>query len=429
MVVAPVSGAAPRPASSETDEWSRALLADGTGPELPQADPLADGRRQARAAFAAHGLPSRRQEAWRFTPTDPITAVLPRRIAAGRPADPSSWPAPAPRTVRLVLDGSADPLAGAPLPDGITVLSPAEWAGVPGTEAAARGGGDWPLLLNRATASGLLALRVRGAVAETLEIVSDPGSAAGVLPLRLVLLLEEGASLELLQVHRAGGASLTSVVTEVRLASGARLHHGLIAQGHPAAVLLAHAAVAQEPGSTYHLASSSRGWALSRLEPRIEQTTGRAVTRLRGLQRAAGREIADTHSRVRFGGPEGTLDQLHKAVADDASRSVFDGAVVVPREAQRTRAAQLSRNLLLSERARIDTKPQLEIVADDVTCTHGATVSRLQQEELFYLRSRGIAADQAARLLLRGFCQEVLGELPRAASPWLAAGTGEGSGR
>jgi Fe-S cluster assembly scaffold protein SufB len=119
-----------------------------------------------------------------------------------------------------------------------------------------------------------------------------------------------------------------------------------------------------------------------------------------------------------FAGPEGRLEQVHKVVAEEAGRSVFNGAVRVPRAAQRTDAAQLSRSLLLSDRARVDTKPELEIVADDVRCAHGATVSRLQQDELFYLQSRGIAADQAARLLLRGFCEEVLRELPPSAAVW-----------
>jgi Fe-S cluster assembly protein SufD len=128
------------------------------------------------------------------------------------------------------------------------------------------------------------------------------------------------------------------------------------------------------------------------------------------------RQLADTHSWVRFDGPEGELDQLHKAVADDQGRSVFNGAVRVPCAAQRTNAAQLSRSLLLSDRARIDTKPELHMVPDDVKCAHGATVSRLQSEELFYLQSRGIAADQAAQLLQRAFCAEVLRELPASAA-------------
>jgi len=183
-------------------------------------------------------------------------------------------------------------------------------------------------------------------------------------------------------------------------------------------VLLADLAIEQDPGSHYAFTSAVAGWALSRLEPRVLQSGGGATTRLRSLQRVDGRQIADQHSQVRFEGPEGELDQLHKVIADGAGRSVFNGAVAVPRAAQRTNAVQLSRSLLLSDRARIDTKPQLEIVADDVKCAHGATVSRLQSEELFYLQSRGIAAATASRLLLRGFCGEVLRELPAAAAIW-----------
>ena len=148
------------------------------------------------------------------------------------------------------------------------------------------------------------------------------------------------------------------------------------------------------------------------------QVDGQARTTLRGLQLVRDRQIADTHSHLHFQGPEGELDQLHKAVAAGQGRSVFNGAVRVPRAAQRTNAAQLSRNLLLSDRARIDTKPELEIVADDVKCAHGATVSSLQTDELFYLQSRGIGADQAAGLLQRAFCEEVLRELPDAARGW-----------
>jgi Fe-S cluster assembly scaffold protein SufB len=272
--------------------------------------------------------------------------------------------------------------------------------------------------LNKASACRVLALRVRGEVAPLLELVSDAATAEGVLALRGLLLLEPGASLRLLQVHRAAGASLTSLVVEARLGEGSRLEQGVLAQGGDAAVLLGHLAVSQAPGSEYELASVSGGWGLGRLEPRVVQLAGEALTRLRGLQHVGGRRIADTHSQVMFAGPEGRLDQLHKVVADGAGRSVFNGAVRVPRAAQRTDAAQLSRSLLLSDRARVDTKPELEIVADDVRCAHGATVSRLRQDELFYLQSRGIGADLAARLLLRGYCEEVLRELPAAAALW-----------
>jgi Fe-S cluster assembly protein SufD len=335
--------------------------------------------------------------------------------------------------LRLVLDGQSDPLEGVTLPAGLGVIpagdladlvstpapDQAEQAAVSG-HAAARAGAEppWAGLLAAATAGRLLALRVRGVVEPTLELVSDAAAAEGVMPLRVLLVLEPQANLSLLQVHRASGASLTSVLLEARLGDGSRLDHGLIAQGSGAAVLLADLAIEQERGSGYAFTSAVTGWALSRLEPRVRQCSGGATTRLRSLQRVDDRQVADQHSQVRFDGPEGTLDQLHKTIADGAGRSVFNGAVAVPCAAQRTDAVQLSRSLLLSDRARVDTKPQLEIVADDVKCAHGATVSRLQSEELFYLQSRGIAASTASRLLLRGFCGEVLRELPAAAATW-----------
>jgi FeS assembly protein SufD len=417
-------------AEAPASSWGTALL-HTVAAEVSREPALAAARQQAARALAERPLPSRREEAWRFTDLAPLQAITPALLAPGTTA-PASLPAAAAGVVRLVLDGHGDPLAGVSLPVGIESIPAAELAtllqkpstdrGVEeaSTHAAAWAGSEapWCGLLAAATAGQILALRVKGVVEPTLELVSEAATAEGVLPLRVLLILEADAQLELLQVHRAAAASLTTVFLEARLGAGARLSHGLIGQGSGAAVLLAELAIDQEPASHYAFTSAVAGWALSRLEPRVVQSSGAATSRLRSLQRVDGRQIADQHSQVRFEGPEGKLDQLHKVIADGAGRSVFNGAVAVPRAAQRTDAVQLSRSLLLSDRARIDTKPQLEIVADDVKCAHGATVSRLQQEELFYLRSRGIDAARAAGLLLRGFCGEVLRELPAAAAIW-----------
>lgn len=400
------------PASVEAAlAWSDGLLAALP----PRGDgPLAPTQARCRSLMAALPLPSRQDESWRFTDLAPLLAVAPQPL----PAEGVGFMPPASGSVRLLLDGSSDPLVGVPLPEGIVPMSAAEVE--QHLAGADRGGADasWPLVLNGAAATRLLALRVSGSVAPVLEFVSDAGGGVGVRALRVLLLLDPGASLQLLQVHRSSGANLTSIVLEAHLAQGARLHHGLLARGGGSSALLSHLLVHQEPGSEFSHVSSSSGWGLVRLEPRVVQLSGRAVTRLRSLQRVDGVQIADTHSQVLFRGPEGRLDQLHKVVADGAGRSVFNGAVRVPREAQRTDAAQLSRSLLLSDRARVDTKPELEIVADDVRCSHGATISRLQPDELFYLRSRGIGADHAALLLLRGYCEEVLRELPACAAAW-----------
>jgi FeS assembly protein SufD len=274
----------------------------------------------------------------------------------------------------------------------------------------------------------VLALRVTGE-ADPLELAWDAGSSKGLAALRVLLVLEPGASLDVLQVVSSSGANCTSLITEVLLAENARLNLGVLALGHGMASLLAHVAVKQEPGSALSCTTATAGWGLVRLEPRVMQSAGSAQTRLRGLQMVDGQQLADTHSFMSFGGPAGELDQVHKVVANGSGRSVFNGAVKVPQAAQQTNASQLSRSLLLSDRARVDTKPELEIVADDVKCAHGATVSQLQANELFYLQSRGIGADQAAHLLLRGYCDEVLRELPTMASTWhpLARLLGDGA--
>ena len=394
--------------------WSQALLA-----ALPPAEgPLASVQQRGRLGLASRPLPGRRDEDWRFTALEPLTALDPARLSLGSAAS-SALPPPTAGSLRLVLDGRSDPLAGVTLPEGLSPLTDAELQQRLGQILEANDCRQhWPVLLNKASAGRVLALRVRGAVRQPLELICDAGSTPCLLPLRLLLLLEEDASLTLLQVHRSGAANLSTVVVEARLARGARLDHGLLAHGHPEAVLLAHLAACQESGSELNLTTATAGWGLLRLEPRLQQLEGAALTTLRSLQLVRGSEQADTHSRMAFEGPEGRLEQLHKVVADGAGRSVFNGAVRVPRPAQQTDASQLSRSLLLSDRARIDSKPELEIVADDVRCAHGATVSQLQQDELFYLQSRGIAADRAAALLLRGYCEEILRGLPAAAAAW-----------
>ncbi|MEB3330978.1 MAG: SufD family Fe-S cluster assembly protein [Synechococcaceae cyanobacterium] len=418
------------PSSEVACQWLEALLAAAQQPPDSVDAALEAIRgparvRMAEALAAGQALPQRRQDDWRLTDPAALLRVPPRLFdrQAAAAADPAAAAATsavagngASGPLRLRLDRPGDPLAGLQLPPGLERLDPSALNRHLGQALLANRSSDhWPVRLNQALAAQLLALRVRAGAPQRLELCSEMGAGAGVLPVRILLLLEPDARLELFEQHRGGEGSLSSVLVEAELGRGAQLLHGVLGEGHQGCQLR-HQAVVQEPGSALTLVQASAGWDLVRSEPRVVQSEGAARTVLRGLQWVAGRELADTHSEVRFEGPDGELDQLHKAVADAAGHSVFHGAVVVPRLAQRTAAAQISRGLLLSARARIDARPQLEIVADDVRCTHGATVSTLQPEQLFYLRSRGIAAARAARLLLRGFCDEVLRQLPAAAA-------------
>ena len=121
---------------------------------------------------------------------------------------------------------------------------------------------------------------------------------------------------------------------------------------------------------------------------------------------------------MEFNGPNGFLDQINKSLAKDKSHAIFEGSIIVPKIAQKTDASQLSRNLLLSKYALIDTKPQLEIIADDVKCKHGATISQLNKEELFYMRSRGLTLSEASKLQLSSYFQEIIQFIPISKSRW-----------
>ena len=367
-----------------------------------------------RAALERQGLPTRRQEAWRLTDLKRLAAVAalpPSSTSVGR-----DLPAPSEGVLRLVVDGTQPSLEGQVWPDGITPLNSAELEEFLGQPLSRCDCAEaWPVQFNHASGHQLLALRVSGKV-PPLELVLAGGE--GLIATRVILLLEDKADLDLLEVVLAEGVSAHSHVIEIHLGLEAELRHGFLATADGQASLLAHLAVEQEPRSRYAFTSVVTGWSLGRVEPRVVQLEGHAETALKGLAMACAEQQLATHTAVRFDGPEGELDQLQKCLASGQSHTIFNGAIDVPRIAQRTNAAQLSRNLLLSGQARVDTKPELEIVADDVRCAHGATVSQLQEDELFYLQSRGIGAADAAALLLRGACQEVIEQLPASAQAW-----------
>ena len=375
---------------------------------------LAPVQERGRAALERIGLPTRRQEAWRLTDLKRLAAVaaLPPSSTSVRRA----LPAPSEGVLRLVLDGSQPLLEGQVWPQGVSLLNPADLEQVLGQILDHCGCAEaWPVEFNHASSHQLLALRIRGKV-PPLELVLSGGD--GLVATRVILILDEKADLDLLEVVLAEGVSAHSHVIEVHLGQEAELRHGFLATADGQASLLAHLAVEQAPRSRYAFTSVVTGWSLGRVEPRVVQLEGQAETTLKGLAMTSAEQQLATHTAVRFDGPEGELDQLQKCLASGQSHTIFNGAIDVPRVAQRTNAAQLSRNLLLSGQARVDTKPELEIVADDVRCAHGATVSQLQEDELFYLQSRGIGASDAAALLLRGACQEVIEQLPSLAQAW-----------
>ena len=228
---------------------------------------------------------------------------------------------------------------------------------------------------------------------------------------RILVVLERGAELELVEEHHGEGAYLSCPVVEVHVAEGALLRHERVQRESPEAFHLATLRAEVGKGGQYHSRTLSFGARLSRQQPWVRLAEG-AEASLDGLALLDGAQVADTHSFLHHAEPHAASHQLHKCIVDGKARAIFNGQVRVAPGAQGTDARQQSRNLLLSEAARVDTKPQLEIYADDVKCSHGAAVGQLDPEELFYLQSRGMNADDARNLLTYGFAADVLTRIP-----------------
>ena len=227
---------------------------------------------------------------------------------------------------------------------------------------------------------------------------------------RTLILAGRQSRATIVETHAGLGQEpcLANPVTEIFLGDGAAIEHDRIQR---------------EPSSTFHVSVSgarigrdgvfascsvSLGGALVRNDSGVVLAEPGGDCTLNGLFVAAGRQHVDNHTTIDHARPECSSRELFKGILDDRARGVFDGRVVVRPDARKTDARQVNRNLLLSEECLIDTKPQLEILNDDVKCSHAATIGRLDQESLFYLRSRGIAEQPARLMLMEAFAGDVL---------------------
>jgi Fe-S cluster assembly protein SufD len=207
---------------------------------------------------------------------------------------------------------------------------------------------------------------------------------------------------------------LTNAVTEVVLDEGARLDHYKVQQESERAFHIALLQVSQGRDSRFTSHSLALGAALARNDVRALFAAEGSECTLNGLYMADGKQHLDNRTLIDHKSPRCTSRELYKGVLDGHSRGVFSGRVLVREDAQKTDARQINKNLLLSEGAVVDTKPQLEIFADDVKCAHGAAVGELDEDALFYLRSRGLGRESAKSLLTYAFASEMVDLIPLA---------------
>lgn len=380
-----------------------------------------------RAAASVHDreIPSTRNEEWRFID---LSGLLTLTLKAVEPANLGfpqieSFLLPEAANSRLVfVDGVFAPDLSSvdDLPDGVIVSNLETVAelmpSIKDTIATLPGEDEVFTALNTASLSDSAIVFVprNQDVEVPIQLLFVATQAESLIQPRVCVIAETGSRLTLIEdfVSLTEGAYFTNAVTEVAIAQNAEVRHTRVQRESTAAFHIGKTAVSQARDSRYSIASINLGGKVARHNLEIYQTGEQTETTINSLTVIDENRVSDTHSLLSLTKPYGVGNQVNKTIISDRAHAIFNGKVFVPQAAQQTDARQLSRNLLLSPKARIDTKPQLEITADNVKCAHGATVSQLEDDEVFYLQSRGIDQDAARKLLTYAFAIEIIDQIP-----------------
>ncbi|MEO7067162.1 MAG: Fe-S cluster assembly protein SufD [Rhodanobacter sp.] len=393
---------------------------------------LDSARRENREAFAVSGLPDTRVEAWKYTA---LRGLAQRQFARGdaaaatREIDPSLLVLPGVTGPRLVFVNGvfrADLSALDDLPQGL-VLQPLSQALQGDAEPLRfvlsrhyKDLGDAFARINAASAVDGVVLRVAAGVKVTapvqLVFVGAAAEADLAWHARSVIELGAGAELSLVEQHVASGEQkhLATLVCDIELGEGARLHHSVL-QTAAAISLIRRTSVRLHAHAFALMHVLELGGALVRHDIQAELIGDGSQFDTRGVFMPHGRQHIDTQLGIRHQALNTTSVSHWRGVASDRARGVFRGAVLVAPGADGSDANLTNKNLLLSPSAEIDTKPELEIYADEVKASHGATVGQLDEQSLFYLRARGIPLAEARALLTAAFCRAVMGDLSNVA--------------
>ncbi|MFZ1642183.1 MAG: Fe-S cluster assembly protein SufD [Candidatus Contendobacter sp.] len=407
-------------AAPELQDTYRPVFAEfTTGRREP--DAIARLRREAFARFETLGLPTRQQEAWRLTELSGLRQWNPQRPTLV-PVDAGALPTLGLPAHRLVfVNGHYAPGLSQlrEMPDqalianlGQALLTHPELI-APHLDCLP--GLAWHPFAALNTAfweDGAFVHLPRGTVVETPIhlIFHATGGDMTVYP-RLLLVLEENTQATVIVEHQGAGRYLNGPVTEARLGDGAVLHYHKIQQESPQAFHLGAIRIQQGRNSEANVHLLSFGGLVARTDFEALLDGEGACCKLNGLTLARDQQFSDVHVRVEHAQPHGSSQQLFKSVLDDKARTVFDGMIHVRPHAQKTDARQVSRNLLLSRQAQANSNPRLEILADDVKCGHGSTTGFLNPDAEFYLRARGIGAEQARAMLVHAFANDSLNQI------------------
>lgn len=419
------------PQDKMSAEIAHTNIYDGAFRELlrqQSAEPawLRNARENAFAEFDRLGFPTVRDEDWKYTNTAPIaraTFTPSFGSATSMNGELRKFTFEEARDSRLVFVNGIfqrETSSVSNLPAGVIVVNLAEAVVRPEYESllSAQFDGDhdngFTALNSALFVSGALLVIPRGVeVSVPIHLLFISEVTNGDTPVsfpRVHVLAEDNSSATIVESY-AGvteGRYLTDAVIDVTVKPGARINHYRIQRESADAFHVATTKARTGRDSAYETTSINLGGLLARHDVTVTLDDEGSHCAVDGLYLIGAEQHSDTHSLIDHRHPHGTSRQLYKGVLDGKSRAVFNGKVFVRHGAQQTDAQQTNKNLLLSEEAHVDTKPQLEIFADDVKCAHGAAVGQLNEDEVFYLESRGINPILARNMLTYGFAEEVI---------------------
>ncbi|MGA9853345.1 MAG: Fe-S cluster assembly protein SufD [Gammaproteobacteria bacterium] len=398
---------------------------------------LTNLRREAFTHFAARGFPAERHEDWKYTSTRPLekrafNPAMPSPVAMdARAIAPVLMPEASTHTLVFVNGEHAPELSRAPAETAGLHITPlnrslAQDAAQLETDLVPESiWSDDPFTaLNTAFLSNGALIEVADGVQLKsplqLVFVSTQQSPALACHPRILVKLGCHAQAVLVETYIGleGAANFTNSYAQIALSEGSQLEHLRLQRESPEDFRVSRVYADQQGNSRYRSHTLNFGGLWVRTDLRTRLKAPGATAAFNGLYLADGRRHVDNHTRIDHLAPNTTSDELYCGIINDRGRAVFNGKVVVAKHAVKADAAQTNNNLLLSRQGEIDTKPELEIYADDVKCSHGATIGQLDEQALFYLRSRGLDPETARGLLIHAFAHTAL---DRIASPELCA--------
>jgi len=390
--------------------------ASAYGPEW-----LRTARASAFGRFLERGFPTTRDEEWKFTNVTPIAQIDWHRAkktsgvffsGAGAKMTPDVV------SIRAVIVNgrvSAELSTLDELPEGVTISTKQEaWETMPAHEGPSLKSDHPFVLLNTAFFEDGLFIHIapHAVVTEPIHIVcvAEPGAEPTMVSPRVFVVVGEQAQVSIVETYTSGDGQpvLTNAVTEVLLGPGAIVDHVKVQQESASTFHMSSTFVHLHRASTFTSHAITFGGRIARNDISATLAGEGAECTLNGLYVADGETLVDTHTTIDHAQPHCPSHEVYKGILTGKARGVFNGKIIVRPDAQKTDAKQTNKALLLSGDASINTKPQLEIFADDVKCTHGATIGQLDDNQMFYLRARGIHRNDARNMLIHAFASDVL---------------------